>query len=299
MKLLSKLFLILIVYLTLSCALLTSNCLSEIPHLINYQGKLVDSTGTPITGTKTITFKIYDVSSGGTPLWQETQSVIVDKGVFNILLGSSSDLGQLSFDVPYHLSIQVAGDAEMAPRQKISSAGYAFKAKKAENTEKIVGIQASALPEINKLLALDSEGKFPPSVLPALSAKLKFSTRNIPNPGSGPPFQERISGLGFKPKCIMFIATANQSRDISIGISDASLNSCIYTREEIFQGNKRENSETRNNSCIYLVSYTGYATSSANVTFTDSDGFILEWEPYRRNSNHNYRAGKYLWIAWE
>jgi len=136
---------------------------ADIPHLINYQGKLADSNGTPITGTKTITFKIYNVSSGGSPLWQETQSVTVNKGIFNVLLGSVNNLN-LAFDVPYYLATQVGGDAEMTPRQRITSTGYAFRAQdanQAQNADTVDGINASATPEANKLLALNSSGKFP------------------------------------------------------------------------------------------------------------------------------------------
>lgn len=106
---------------------------AEIPHLINYQGKLTDSGGQPITATKAITFRIYNVESGSTSLWQETQSVTINKGVFNVLLGSVNDLN-LTFDVPYYLGIQVGGDAEMTPRQRITSSGYALRA---ETVDKI------------------------------------------------------------------------------------------------------------------------------------------------------------------
>jgi len=135
MKTLTKLTLILIFLVAFNVS-----SFAEIPHLINYQGKLVDSDDTPITGTKNITFKIYNVSSGGTPLWQETQSVTADRGIFNALLGSVNDLN-LPFDVPYYLGIQVEGDSEMSPRARIGTAGYAFRAEKADVAENIRTIE--------------------------------------------------------------------------------------------------------------------------------------------------------------
>jgi len=159
MKVLSKVMLILMIFLT-AYSLQPKAAHAEIPHLINYQGKLVDSDGTPITGTKNITFKIYNVSSGGTPLWQETQSVTADRGLFNVLLGSNTTLS-LPFDVPYYLGIQVAGDTEMSPRAKIGAAGYAFRAEQSQNANAVNDIRASTSPEANKLLPLDSSGKFP------------------------------------------------------------------------------------------------------------------------------------------
>ncbi|MFQ5342718.1 MAG: hypothetical protein ACE5F6_14340, partial [Anaerolineae bacterium] len=38
---------------------------------IAYQGRLADSAGNPLTGTYGIVFRLYDVASGGTPLWME------------------------------------------------------------------------------------------------------------------------------------------------------------------------------------------------------------------------------------
>ena len=78
---------------------------ADIPHLINYQGKLTDSNGKPIEGTKSVTFRIYDAESGGSPLWTETQRVTPTKGIFNVLLGSTNSLN-LPFDTDYWLEIK-------------------------------------------------------------------------------------------------------------------------------------------------------------------------------------------------
>src|SRR3989344_2144031 len=63
-----------------------------IRRTINFQGKLVNTNGTNVAnGNYSIVFKIYDVSSGGTALWTETQSsVSVTDGVFQVELGSST-----------------------------------------------------------------------------------------------------------------------------------------------------------------------------------------------------------------
>jgi hypothetical protein len=38
-------------------------------------------------------FRIYDVENGGVPLWGEQQTVTVDKGFFNVLLGEGAAVG--------------------------------------------------------------------------------------------------------------------------------------------------------------------------------------------------------------
>jgi len=136
-----------------------------IPHLINYQGRLTNASSQPITGSRSITFRIYDASAGGNLLWQESHlSVTVADGVFEALLGSVTTLN-LPFDRQYYLATQVGSDSEMTPRQQIASSGYAYKAKIAEDSDTLDGFHASSTPEANKLLALDSNAKLPVSTI--------------------------------------------------------------------------------------------------------------------------------------
>jgi len=108
---------------------------AEIPHTINYQGKLTDASGKPVSdGTYSVSFRIYDQQAGGSPLWYETQSVTTQKGLFDTQIGATKDL-DLVFDNPYYLGIKVGTDSEMTPRQALSSSAYAFRAKTAENAE--------------------------------------------------------------------------------------------------------------------------------------------------------------------
>ena len=103
-----------------------------IPGTINYQGYLTNASGVPVNGAIPITFRIYDVPSGGTALWAETQDVTVNQGVYSVSLGGNTALS-LSFDVPYYLGVTVGADAEMTPRKELTSVGYAFRAKSVES----------------------------------------------------------------------------------------------------------------------------------------------------------------------
>lgn len=106
---------------------------AEIPHLIHYQGKLTDSESNPLEGAYDLTFRIYDAEDGGSLLWDEAQTgVVVQKGLFSVMLGSAVDLN-LAFDKSYWLAIKVGTDSEMTPRQRIASVGYAIRAEVAEN----------------------------------------------------------------------------------------------------------------------------------------------------------------------
>jgi len=100
---------------------------SQTPQLINYQGILTDNAGAEITGTRNIQFLIYDAATSGSLLWSETQSVDVEDGLFNVLLGSVVTIPYELFEVPdRYLAIKVEADNEMLPRQRLTSVGYAF-----------------------------------------------------------------------------------------------------------------------------------------------------------------------------
>lgn len=117
---------------------------AEVPQRINYQGYLTDSGGNPIDRTVSIVFSIYDVATGGTALWSETQnSVVVSGGLFSVQLGSVNPLPSFSGS-PRYLGIKVGADPEMTPRQLLASAPYALNAATATNADTVDGQHASA-----------------------------------------------------------------------------------------------------------------------------------------------------------
>ena len=122
------------------------------PGMVNYQGKLTDDTGAPVTDTLSIVFSIYDVATNGTPLWTETQSsVAVLDGIYNVLLGSTTPIPDAVFDGNDRwLGVTVGSDLEMSPRQRIASVGYAI------NSDMVDGQHASDFGDGHSLDAADS-----------------------------------------------------------------------------------------------------------------------------------------------
>jgi hypothetical protein len=61
------------------------------PTTISFQGKVVNSNGTNVTdGNYTFVFKLYNVATGGTALWTETDTTVaVTSGVFQVNLGAN------------------------------------------------------------------------------------------------------------------------------------------------------------------------------------------------------------------
>jgi len=115
------------------CLVLSAGVLhAQVPHFIRYQGTLVDSNNVPLEGNLNLTFRLYGVATGGTALWTETQTAVpVSRGTFNVLLGQMTLL-TLPFDKDYWLTTQVGTDAEMSPRQRLTSVPYAYRAEVAE-----------------------------------------------------------------------------------------------------------------------------------------------------------------------
>lgn len=97
------------------------------PLKINFQGRL-DESGQPAEGSKSFIFKIYDVSSGGTPVWTSaTQPLTLSQGVFSASLaaGSPAALSTGTFTGARYVEI-IVDDEVLSPRQEMVSAPYAL-----------------------------------------------------------------------------------------------------------------------------------------------------------------------------
>jgi hypothetical protein len=110
--------------------------LADVPHLINFQGTLADSTGNPITGTRDVQFSLYADSIGGAPLWSEMHSAVdIADGVFRVSLGSVNTLSPYLFDGSVlWLGILVSPDVqELSSRQPFVSVPYGFRSQEADH----------------------------------------------------------------------------------------------------------------------------------------------------------------------
>jgi hypothetical protein len=99
---------------------------------IPYQGRLADSGGSPVTGMQNMEFRVYDVPTDGTPLWEELwtggNAVSVSDGLFNVMLGSlNTGLASVvqGYDELY-LGITVGTDSEMSPRVQLGSVPFSM-----------------------------------------------------------------------------------------------------------------------------------------------------------------------------
>jgi len=106
-----------------------ASLVQDVPHAISYQGLLGDSLGHPVAdGQYTVIMRLYGDAQGTQKAWQDTFTVAVQNGVFNVFLGNGAvplpDANVMS--TPLWLSMQVAGQNEMKPLTQLSSSPYAL-----------------------------------------------------------------------------------------------------------------------------------------------------------------------------
>jgi len=104
-----------------------------VPEKINVQGMATDNSGNPLTSPDDLTFKLYDVSGGGAPLWSTTiNDYPFDHGLFNVELSIPfSEFGGSN----RWLGVSIGVSPELSPRIQLISVPYAYKAQVAYSVE--------------------------------------------------------------------------------------------------------------------------------------------------------------------
>src|SRR5437773_2037222 len=71
-----------------------ASVLTPVPRVVWFSGVFHPADGGPITPVETATVAVYPDREGGAAVWQETQTIAVEKtGHYNILLGSTTSDG--------------------------------------------------------------------------------------------------------------------------------------------------------------------------------------------------------------
>ncbi len=105
-------------------------------HVVGYQGRLTDASGNPINGNKSITFTLWNSSTGTditlNRVFTQTRTVAVTNGLLNVDIGETAvDLYNIAgidpqgFAQPLYLELTIDGQT-LTPRQKLLGAPYAM-----------------------------------------------------------------------------------------------------------------------------------------------------------------------------
>ncbi len=102
--------------------LLAAGCGYNYPTF-SHQGRLMTSAGKPVNGNRTITYKLYHQSSGGSPVYTVSKTVHVSNGYFDSNFGATN-VDPKIFAENTWLEITVNGET-LSPRQFLRAAPYA------------------------------------------------------------------------------------------------------------------------------------------------------------------------------
>ena len=103
---------------------LSALSMAEAPLYINYQGKLTNSSGVPISEAVSVTFKLWSVPTGGSPILTESNVPITpNNGVFTYPISVPPNFFSTYSEA--YLSVTLAG-SELLPRQRLVSVPYAL-----------------------------------------------------------------------------------------------------------------------------------------------------------------------------
>ena len=117
----------------LAALLLTALPLAaQVPSLINYQGRLTDAQGQPVTGNRTMAVRIYDAASGGNMTYEETLgTVAVGNGTYSFQFGASGNGVVTVLSGLDYLALSVNGTEE-STRTRLLAVPYALKSADAQ-----------------------------------------------------------------------------------------------------------------------------------------------------------------------
>jgi len=152
-----------------------------VPTTLTQQGRILDATtGDPVSSKVQIVFNVYADAKGGTALWTETQSITLDDGYFSAQLGSVTAIPDGVFDgTVRYLGVTVGTDAEMAPREAITSVPYAMKAAVATVANSAAFTSLTGIPApcaLGSYLSGYSAAGVPTcTVLPALACTYRYT----------------------------------------------------------------------------------------------------------------------------
>ena len=125
------------------------------PNLVTYQGRLLDSNGTPVSASSvSIIFELYNASSGGTCVWSNSsascvppataRTITLTDGLFSENLGDTgaspaySAIGDTIFGDNATLYLQVTVEGEpLSPRKQLTASPYAL------NSETLDGLDST------------------------------------------------------------------------------------------------------------------------------------------------------------
>ncbi len=205
---------------------LAATSLTPPKRQLSFQGRLLDSSGTPINVPMNVNFKLWDDLTAGAQLYTTgTCSVTPDQdGIFNSLIGDGvcgAEIPQSVFTDNRDVFLAVTVGAEtLTPRQQIATVGYAL------NSETLQGYPASASATINTVPVVDNLGNI---TIAAASPSLVSTSGNFNIKGQALSLTTELNSGGdivIQPDALasgQILAISGTTTEDSFRISNANL----------------------------------------------------------------------------
>ena len=249
----------------IACALfcVAAGVHAQVPRTIGFQGVLGDGTGAALAdGAYSVTFRLYDQSTGGSPLWTETQTLPVRDGVFDARLGAQTPL-TAAFDRAYWLGLSVDGGAELVPRTTLASVPYAFHALQADVATALSAAATGVVQSVN-----DADGAI--TLVGGGTTTVTRSGKTITIASTGGSGGTGIQGVQSTNQTLDItngtgpVATINVSAG---GIGTAQLADGAVTSEKIADGTIQADDIA--NGSVPALKLSGAGAASGQVLFYD------------------------------
>ena len=153
------------ILLAISSLLLSSTVFAWTIGPMNYQGRLLDGAGIPVTGTYNFTVNIYDSLTNGTLKFSENQNnVAVTDGVYSFLVSTGvTNSGTWDINLwntpSLYLEIVVNGST-LTPRHLLASTPFAYQANLALTTNNALALGGKSSGQVLQDICRANKGKW-------------------------------------------------------------------------------------------------------------------------------------------
>lgn len=218
-----------IVITSILMLVLAVTAMAQAPNSFVYQGRLTTAGGDPIVNTTSVTFRVYEALSGGSPVQTWTVNVSPDaNGIFTTELTS---MNRTYFDGPKLYMEMVIGGQTLAPRQLITSAPYAYSSEYANTATTVPDNSITSAKIVNGTIVaadiadatitaakmLDESGLVQTRVTSGVTVA-NTGVTNILSASINAPAAGYVLAMGFAYGAIGGLATGNAFGNIILGI---------------------------------------------------------------------------------
>ena len=264
---------------------------AQVPSLINYQGRLTDGSGSPVSGNRTMAVRLYDAATGGNMTYEETIGTVgVANGTYSFQFGASGSGIVSVLSGQDYLALTVNGTEETT-RTRLLAVPFALKAKESADTQMlntqvtslngtVAGLSASQTTLAGNVTTLQAQTQSVSESLSAILAEYKVLglSGNLTFDNSISSGLLTISNSGFRPLTVSGISypagfSGNWSGTIAPGGSQ-SVTVTFTPTAEIYSGNISVTSDATSGTTTIAVSGQGTRLISLSGDLAFGNGTV-------------------------